>query len=76
MKLIYYISQQTAKRHKKQYQFLQIICEVIQPMVENAVRHGITKKLEGGTIRITTDETEEVYRITIPKEQTDEPDSS
>lgn len=26
----------------------------IQPLVENAVKHGITKKAEGGTIRIST----------------------
>lgn len=30
----------------------------IQPLVENAVKHGITKKAEGGTIKITTYDTE------------------
>lgn len=37
----------------------------IQPMVENAVKHGIRKRTEGGTIRIDTlqDETYHIVRI-------------
>ena len=38
---------------------------VIQPMVENAVRHGIMKKREGGTIRISIEEENECYKIYI-----------
>lgn len=37
----------------------------IQPMVENAVRYGVTKKSEGGTITISTKETEGGILITI-----------
>lgn len=37
----------------------------IQPLVENAVRHGVSKKPNGGTIKIATRETEEAYEITI-----------
>ena len=37
----------------------------LQPIVENAVRHGITKRREGGTVRITTEETEGGWRITV-----------
>lgn len=37
----------------------------IQPMVENAVRYGVTKKSEGGTITISTKETEAGILITI-----------
>lgn len=37
----------------------------IQPIVENAVRYGITKKEEGGTVTIKTSETEKEYEITI-----------
>jgi LytS/YehU family sensor histidine kinase len=37
----------------------------VQPLVENAVRHGISKKETGGTVRISARETEEAYEITI-----------
>ena len=37
----------------------------IQPLVENAVKHGITRKANGGTIRISTFEKEENYVIEI-----------
>ena len=33
----------------------------IQPIVENAIKHGILKKLEGGTLSLTTYETEKGY---------------
>lgn len=38
---------------------------VIQPIVENAVRHGVTKKPEGGTVSISVEETESAYTITV-----------
>ena len=37
----------------------------LQPIVENAVRYGITKKEEGGIVTIKTRETDEDYIITI-----------
>lgn len=37
----------------------------LQPLVENAVRHGISKRPEGGTIRITTRELEDSYSILV-----------
>ena len=37
----------------------------LQPLVENAVRHGIVKRSEGGTIKITTEEKEDVYLIAV-----------
>lgn len=37
----------------------------IQPLVENAVKHGIRKKKGGGTVKISTQETESEYQITI-----------
>lgn len=37
----------------------------IQPLVENAVKHGITKKRDGGTVRITTYQTEKSYVVEI-----------
>ncbi len=37
----------------------------LQPLVENAVRHGISKRPEGGTIRITTRELEDSYSILL-----------
>lgn len=37
----------------------------LQPLVENAVRHGISKVKNGGTVTIQTTETEHSYRITV-----------
>ena len=38
---------------------------VVQPMVENAVRHGVTKRAEGGTIKISIMDTPADYIITV-----------
>lgn len=40
-------------------------CLTLQPMVENAVKHGICKKQDGGTVTICTRETEEGYTVSI-----------
>lgn len=37
----------------------------LQPIVENAVKHGICKRLEGGTVKITTEKKGKDYIITI-----------
>lgn len=37
----------------------------VQPLVENAVRHGITKKSGGGTVKLTTYQTENSYFVEI-----------
>jgi len=37
----------------------------LQPIVENAVRHGVTKTEDGGTVTIRTEETEKEYKITV-----------
>ena len=37
----------------------------LQPIVENAIKHGILKKMEGGTVSLKTSETESSYIITI-----------
>lgn len=37
----------------------------IQPIVENAIKHGILKKVEGGTLKISTYEAENSYVIVI-----------
>ena len=37
----------------------------LQPIVENAVKHGITKKTGGGLITISVRELDECYRITV-----------
>jgi len=37
----------------------------LQPIVENAVRYGVTKKDDGGTVNISTEETDYNFLITI-----------
>lgn len=37
----------------------------VQPLVENAVRHGVTKKEGGGTVRLMTRETAESFVVTV-----------
>ncbi|WP_310602778.1 sensor histidine kinase [Anaerosporobacter sp.] len=37
----------------------------LQPIVENAVRYGVTKKRDGGTITIRTEETSDCYYIIV-----------
>ena len=37
----------------------------LQPVVENAVKHGVTKKPEGGTITLRTREHEDYYEVTV-----------
>jgi two-component sensor histidine kinase len=37
----------------------------VQPIVENAIKHGILKKVEGGTLKISTYEAEDSYVIVI-----------
>ena len=37
----------------------------LQPIVENAVRHGVTKKVGGGTIKIYVRDMDDCYKITV-----------
>ena len=37
----------------------------VEPLVENAVKHGVTKKRGGGTVTISTCKTDEGIRITV-----------
>lgn len=37
----------------------------LQPIVENAVKHGVTKKIGGGTVWISVKETDICYKITV-----------
>ena len=37
----------------------------IQPIVENAIKHGVNQKPEGGTVRITVSETSTDYIICV-----------
>ena len=38
---------------------------ILQPIVENAVRHGIVKREEGGTLTISTAGTSEACTVTV-----------
>lgn len=37
----------------------------LQPIVENAVRHGVLRREEGGTVTISTRETATAYLVTV-----------
>ena len=37
----------------------------VQPMVENAIKHGVCKSKSGGTVRICSSETERCYLVTV-----------
>lgn len=37
----------------------------VQPLVENAVRYGVTKRREGGTITIRSEETAQGHRVSV-----------
>ena len=37
----------------------------LQPVVENAVRHGVLRREEGGTVTIRTEETADAYLVTV-----------
>jgi len=37
----------------------------IQPLVENAVKHGVGMKDDGGTVKISTRETDDAYEVII-----------
>ena len=37
----------------------------IQPLVENAVKHGVGMKEDGGTVKISTRETDSAYEVII-----------
>ena len=38
---------------------------LIQPLVENAVKHGLEPKVEGGTILVEAEEADDVVRVTV-----------
>lgn len=37
----------------------------LQPLVENAMRHGVEPKPEGGTVTVSTSETEDAWLVTV-----------
>ena len=37
----------------------------IQPLVENAIKHGVTKRPEGGTVKLSTRKDGEYYIVTV-----------
>lgn len=37
----------------------------IQPLVENAIKHGVTKKIDGGSVKISTYEDENNYYVKV-----------
>jgi LytS/YehU family sensor histidine kinase len=45
---------------------------LLQPLVENAVKHGVAQRLEGGTIEIDAAVTDGVLRLTVENEADDD----
>ena len=45
-----------------EYQMLKL---TLQPLVENAIRHGISKRPEGGTVRVTSRHVGNRYSILV-----------
>ena len=43
----------------------EIPCLSIQPIVENAVKHGVLQKMDGGTVSLKTYEDDEFYYVEI-----------
>jgi two-component system, LytTR family, sensor kinase len=43
----------------------QVPCLILQPMVENAIKHGIAKRVEGGSIRIAASRANGTLRLAI-----------
>ena len=43
----------------------QVPALTLQPIVENAVQHGVMERVEGGMVRITTAETTDAYVVTV-----------
>ena len=48
-----------------QFQDFMLPALSVQPLIENAVKHGVGKKIGGGTVKIHTSETESNYMICI-----------
>jgi len=40
----------------------------VQPLVENAIRHGIARRLEGGRVSVEVDRTEKQFSLTVKNE--------
>lgn len=43
----------------------QVMPLTIEPLVENAIRHGVSKKLSGGTVRLTIQQEGEFVRVVV-----------
>ena len=43
----------------------EVPCLTVQPLIENAVKHGVGMKDEGGTVLLKTEETDDSYIITV-----------
>ncbi|HVN19937.1 MAG TPA: sensor histidine kinase [Dongiaceae bacterium] len=43
----------------------QVPCLILQPMVENAVKHGIAKRVQGGAIRITAARSNDMLILSV-----------
>ena len=43
----------------------EVPCLTVQPLIENAVKHGVGMKDEGGTVLLKTEETDDSYVITV-----------
>src|SRR5262249_34520654 len=44
---------------------VQVPCLLLQPMVENAIKHGISRRSQGGAIRISASSDEEMITLRV-----------
>jgi len=70
---------QCAMPDKSRLEGIRVPALVVQPLIENAIRHGISRRLEGGRVSVEVDRTGDSFCLTVKNEcesSTDRSDKS